>query len=145
MNELSHEDPPWERYQPTMREQRVVERDKEGNILSRETVWVLALDQRAEYAAGLRPNTLGERLRLNGVAEVALKRIVEMVQNPLTSEKVALDAAKYLLSHAYGNSISIERDTATVQVMVVNTLRAPEDVQARMASNTAVIFDGDEE
>jgi hypothetical protein len=38
----------------------------------------------------------------------------------------------------------MDRDTASVQVMVVNTMQAPQDVQERMASNMAVIFDGDE-
>lgn len=149
MNELAHlgheERPPWETYQPKMREQEVVNRDKEGNVLSCDLVQVLVLDQKAEYAAGLRPNTLGERLRLNGVAEVALQRILALVQNPFTSEKVALEAAKYLLSHAYGNSISIERDTGAVQVMVVNNMPAPKDVQDRMDSNKAIIYDMGEE
>ena len=132
------ETPPWEQYQPATQIIRVYYRDKNGAVIGQDDAEVLVLDQRAEFQCGLRPNTLGHRLRLNGVAEVALKRMVDLMQRPDVSDKIAFEASRFLLAHAHGNAIPIERNATQTQILIVNNIDASDQTRQ---GNVAIEID----
>lgn len=76
--------PWWEKYEPP--------RDSEGYI---------TIDARAEWNAGLRPSSVGERFTSNGVEELALRVLVRAVQS--SDERLAMQAATTILSYRHGS------------------------------------------
>lgn len=90
---VDEELPPWLQYTPP--------RDVNGRIL---------VDAIAEARAGLRFPSFGDRLRRNGIAEEALKALVEIMQNPNASFKTRLDASIRILEFAHGTPMGQTRD-----------------------------------
>lgn len=92
--------PWWEQYLPP--------KDNKGK---------LTVDMRREFQAGLRPKSLGHRLRQNGVAEMALETLTELAQD-IDNPKVRLEAAKTLLAYAHGEPDQAQKQ-APVQLAIV--------------------------
>lgn len=89
----AHEERPWEHYTPPT--------DPQTGLLT--------LSAKDEFDAGLRPTSLADRLQRNGIAEMALKTLVELAQDKEQPGKVRLEASKVLVTLAHGTPVQGQR------------------------------------
>lgn len=77
----------------------------------------ILVDAYEERRQGVVSISLGDRLRKNGVAEVALQTMVSIMQDTRASFKTRLDAAERILEFSHGTPVTQARD-AQVNVFV---------------------------